>query len=454
MISLNSYLSKTYDSSPIIVFRIGFGLLMLISLIRFWSNGWIEELYINPKFHFSYYGFEWVKPLGDFTYVLFLICGLSSIFIALGYKYRFSIILFFLSFTYIELMDKTTYLNHYYFISVLSFLMIFLPLNIRFSIDSYQRKISYNKVPYWTIDSIKLLITIVYLFAGIAKINSDWLFKAMPLKIWLTSKYDLPLIGETIMHKEWFHYLMSWGGMFYDLLIPFLLLISFTRGFAFLLVVFFHVFTVILFPIGMFPYIMIFSALIFFSSKFHEKIIYNISNFLNKLIKSKKIFKFYNTYKIKNTKILYPVIVLFFIFQITFPLRNLLYEGELFWNEKGYRYSWRVMLMEKMGYTTFKVNDLDSGKSFYINNSDFLTPFQEKQMSFQPDFIIEFAHFIGDHYKLSGIKNLSVNADSFVALNGRKSQRFIDPEINLYLEKRSLKNYNWILPFEDEIRGF
>ena len=136
MISLNSYLSKTYDSSPIIVFRIGFGLLMLISLIRFWSNGWIEELYIDPQFHFSYYGFEWVKPLGDFTYVLFLICGLSCIFITLGYKYRFSIILFFLSFTYIELMDKTTYLNHYYFISVLSFLMIFLPLNIRFSIYS------------------------------------------------------------------------------------------------------------------------------------------------------------------------------------------------------------------------------------------------------------------------------------------------------------------------------
>ena len=50
--------------------------------------------------------------------------------------------------------------------------------------------------------------------------------------------------------------------------------------------------------------------------------------------------------------------------------------------------------------------------------------------------------------------NLSVNADSFVALNGRKSQRFVDPEINLYLEKRSLKNYNWILPFKDEIRGF
>ena len=99
-----------------------------------------------------------------------------------------------------------------------------------------------------------------------AKINSDWLIEAMPLKIWLTSKYDLPIIGESLVHLDWFHYLMSWGGMIYDLSIPFLLLYSRTRLFAFVMVVFFHLFTVVLFPIGMFPYIMIFSALIFFSS--------------------------------------------------------------------------------------------------------------------------------------------------------------------------------------------
>ena len=83
------------------------------------------------------------------------------------------------------------------------------------------------------------MLTIVYLYAGLAKINSDWLLKAMPLKIWLPSKYDLPLIGENLMQQNWFHYAMSWSGMFYDLLIPFLLFNKRTRIFAFILVVFF-----------------------------------------------------------------------------------------------------------------------------------------------------------------------------------------------------------------------
>jgi len=253
------------------------------SIIRFWSKGWIEELYILPEFHFSYYGFEWAKPIGEYTYLLFLICFISTVFITLGYKYKASIITFFLSFTYIELMDKTTYLNHYYFISILSFLLIFLPLNSTFSVDSFFKKKSFSKVPSWSIDSIKLLITIVYLYAGIAKINSDWLFEAMPLKIWLTSKYDLPLIGELFLQENWVHYLMSWGGMLYDLSIPFLLMYQRTRIIAFLLVVFFHVFTLILFPIGMFPHIMIFSSMIFFSSRFHEKAIQKLKSAIVKI---------------------------------------------------------------------------------------------------------------------------------------------------------------------------
>jgi len=121
-------------------------------------------------------------------------------------------------------MDKTTYLNHYYFISILSFLLIFLPANATFSVDAFLRKKQFLKVPKWTIDSIKFLLAIVYLFAGLAKLNSDWLFRAMPLKIWLPSKYDLPFIGENIMQQEWFFYAMSWGGLLYDLSIPFLLL--------------------------------------------------------------------------------------------------------------------------------------------------------------------------------------------------------------------------------------
>ena len=141
------YIHKQTSSSPLAVFRFFFGLLMSVSIIRFWSKGWIEELYLEPTFHFSYFFFEWVKPIGDFTYFIFLICLLSSFFIAVGLKYRYSIIVFFLSFTYIELMDKTTYLNHYYFVSILSFLMIFLPANASFSVDNLIEKKSYKKIP-------------------------------------------------------------------------------------------------------------------------------------------------------------------------------------------------------------------------------------------------------------------------------------------------------------------
>ena len=137
---LNYINKKKADPSPLAVFRIGFGIMMAISIIRFWSYGWIELLYLNPEFHFKYFGFEWVKVYGNITYLIFLLCLISAIFVALGYRYKLSIVTFFLTFTYIELIDKTTYLNHYYFISSLSFLMCFLPAGKYFSLDNYFSK--------------------------------------------------------------------------------------------------------------------------------------------------------------------------------------------------------------------------------------------------------------------------------------------------------------------------
>ncbi|MDG5493003.1 HTTM domain-containing protein [Psychroserpens sp. SPM9] len=451
---LKSYVNTTTSAAPLAVFRVLFGLMMCFSIIRFWYHGWIEKLYIAPNFHFKYYGFEWLKSLGSYNYLLFAICGIAAIFVALGFKYRIAIVTFFLSFTYIELIDKTTYLNHYYFISVLSFLMIFLPANAQFSLDNLLRKKSYTQIPRWCIDSIKLLLGIVYFYAGIAKINSDWLFKAMPLKIWLPSKYDIPFIGNNLMQQDWFHYAMSWSGMLYDLSIPFLLLFRKTRTMAFVLVVFFHVFTRILFPIGMFPYIMIVATLIFFDASTHEKIITLIKRLLSPFRSQLKTPQPQEIYPFTYLKPIKTILIVFFVFQLLIPFRYLLYPNELFWTEEGYRFSWRVMLMEKAGLTTFKIANAETGHYFYVDNTDFLTPFQEKQMNFQPDFILEYAHFLGDHFKSQGHENIQVFADSYVALNGRLSQQYIDPTIDLYQEKESFKPKHWILPFKDDIKGF
>tara|TARA_B110000003_G_scaffold273978_1_gene312783 strand:- start:912 stop:2276 length:1365 start_codon:yes stop_codon:yes gene_type:complete len=450
--SYKRYITKQTKAAPLAVFRILFGFMMLASIIRFWSLGWIETLYIEPVFSFSYYGFHWLPNLGQFTYLLFVICGVSAFFVAIGYRYRLAIVLFFLSFTYIELLDKTTYLNHYYFISCLSFLLIFLPANCCYSIDALRlKKIQANNVPAWSINSIKLLLCIVYFFAGLAKLNSDWLLNAMPLQIWLPSKYDIPFLGD-LLQQSWIHYAFSWGGAFYDLAIPFLLLWKPSRSIAFIFVVIFHVLTRILFPIGMFPYIMIVSALIFFDASFHERIL-SFFSWLLKKIRLFRVVKVNDLQKEKSSKIASYVVALFIVVQLLLPWRYVWYPKELFWTEEGYRFSWRVMLMEKAGYAQFIVKNTKTGSQFAVNNSDFLTPFQEKQMSTQPDFILEYAHYLGAHFKSQGHQNIAVHVESYVALNGRLSQPFISPEVNLLDVEDTFKHKDWILEFNDTIQG-
>ncbi len=251
----------------------------------------------------------------------------------------------------------------------------------------------------------------------------------------------------------------SWFGMIYDVCIPFLLLYSRTKYIAFFFVIIFHVLTKVFFPaIGMFPYIMIFGTVIFFDSKVHIIIIEKIANFLKKLKKLLNIKHLELSTKHHNVSIHYPrfapvFLSIFLIIQLMIPFRYTLYPGELFWNEQGYRFSWRVMLIEKRGDTRFKIKDSITGKFFYVRNENFLTPFQIKQMSFQPDFILEYAHYLGEHFKKRGMKNVQIFTDSFVALNGRSSQRFINPNVDLLTKKESFLNKDWVLPLNDEIKG-
>jgi hypothetical protein len=436
------YFKAQSSAAPLAVFRFALGVMLLLSVIRFWSNGWIEDLYIKPLFYFSFYGFEFVKPLGEYSYLLFAVCGFSSLMVALGWYYRSFIVLLFLSFTYIELIDKSTYLNHYYFISLICFLMVFLPAHVCFSVDSYRNKFLASAfVPRWTIDSIKLMVCILYFYAGVAKINTDWLMEALPLKIWLPARNDMPVIGGLFNYAAT-AYVFSWIGCIYDLSIPFLLWNKISRPFAYLAVVVFHVLTSVLFPIGMFPYIMMVTALIFFSADFHFKLIELIEVKLLKQAKTvvNEVCYQFNPLVEKFVKLIF---ILFFMVQLLLPFRYLLYPGKLFWTEQGFRFSWRVMLIEKAGLAEFKVI-AQNGKVILVNNRDFLTPLQEKMMSTQPDMILQFAHFLASFYQQQGVLNPKVFVDSYVSLNGEMGKPLVDPNVDLAKEKESLLHKHWI----------
>lgn len=447
---LNRLFFQKVHIAPLATFRFVFGLCMLLSIIRFWYKGWIHDLYIAPQYYFTFYGFDWVQPLGSSgMYILYFLMALSALLMALGYFYKPAIIFFFLSFTYIELIDKTNYLNHYYFVSIISFLLCFLPANRFFSVDVLRKpNLRKTEVSAWCINIIKFQLACVYFFAGVAKIQTDWLFHALPLKIWLPAKSELPIFGW-FLQQEITAYIFSWVGCLYDLLVAFFLMYAPTRIFAYLAVVGFHIMTAILFPIGMFPYIMILSTLIFFSENFHLKLIglFGFKNTLYQKVKEVSIIS--NKKQIpeinKNRQLVTALLSLWIFIQLFLPFRYLLYPADLFWHEQGYRFSWRVMLMEKTGYATFYITDPETKRFVIANNSEYLTPNQIKMMSTQPDMILQFAHFLAKKYEEKGIENPEVRAEVYVTLNGEPSRLLIDKNVDLVNIKRGFTTKDWVL---------
>lgn len=417
--------------APLVIFRMAFGAMLVYSTIRFMYFGWIEEHYFQPVFHFKYFGFEWVEPislLGLYIVHFLIIIASLGVMFAYGIWYRLAAITLFLSFTYTELIDLTYYLNHYYFVSCICLLLCILPTPTS-SIFAKG-----NTTPNWTILIFKLQLAIVYIYAGLAKINEDWLFSALPLKIWLSAHEKMPYIGE-IFTWELTPYVFSWFGMIYDCTIIFFLLWKKTRLFAYFTVVVFHTLTALLFPIGVFPWVMIGSTLIFFGSSPLPSPNLSLSENWAKLKKRKRL--------------TFCFLMLFFLFQLLFPWRYLLYKGNLFWTEEGYRFSWRVMLAEKAGTVFFYVKDSKTGEEKLVTNPDFLNAYQEKQMSTQPDMILQFAHFLGKEYKKGGFYQPQVRAEVYITLNGRPSKLLINPKTDLMKEKDTFLSKKWILKYQN-----
>lgn len=438
------YIKLTQQTSilPLAIFRMAFGFLLCFSQLRFLWKGWVIHSYTAPQFHFTYQYFNWIHPFSTPTmYFIVGACALSAFLIGLGLFYRVATVLFFISFTYLELIEKSWYLNHYYFVSLVAFLLIWLPANANYSLDAVLfKKIRLSKVPVWTTLILKLQLVTVYFFGGIAKIKPDWLFEAQPLKIWLKARTDIPLLGR-LFEYDITPFLFSWSGMLYDLTIPFLLWNKKSRPIAYFLVVVFHVLTYILFNIGMFPWLMIAGSLIFITANEWTTIFKKLHINLKELSATTRT---YTTHKI-----ILPLACVFFFFQLVIPVRHFTLSDNVLWTENGLRFAWHVMIMEKNGFTEFTIVNNDTQKKFTAYPSQYLTKIQEKQMSFQPDMIWQFAQYLDEEFQKKGLQNISIYVNSKVSLNGRTSQTYIDPKINLLTLGSVDEIYYYVIPLKE-----
>ena len=427
---LRTWLDQPVDASSVAIFRIAFGIAMVVLAGRFFTHGWIAADYLVPRHFFPYWGFGFVRPLpGPWMYVLYGLMGCSAALIALGFSYRPAAIVFALTFAWGHFSDKSNYLNHYYLISLISIWLVVLPLDREGSLRVRVRPIDRRSyIRRWMLLVLQVQIGLVYVFGGIAKLGSDWLFRAEPLRIWLMANIELPVLGR-YFQERWAAYAFSWCGLGFDLCIVPLLCWRRTRVPAYVVVLFFHTMTGLLFQIGMFPVVMSIGATLFFDPAWARR-------WLGR-----------PTDEIAGGSVAWRVVPLgaYVVLQVLLPLRHLVYPGNTLWTEEGFRYAWRVMLIEKSGTLEYTVVDA-AGHTTHVEPQHYLTPFQTRMASTQPDMVLQLAHLVADDFAARGLGPVAVYADARVAFNGRPAAPMIDPRVDLAREHETLGPKRWILP--------
>ncbi len=446
--SLQRRLLEPRDAASLAAFRFLFGAILCVSSVRFLWNGWVERFYVQPTFFFKYWGFEWVRVLPEpWMTAAYVAMAVLAAFVALGFLYRFSIAALFLLFTYVELIDVTNYLNHYYLVSLLGFLMCFLPLQRAYSIDAWLRPDRFEPVvPAWMLYLMRFQIGVVYFYAGIAKLQPDWLLHAQPLGIWLAARAETPLIGALLTWPTMPH-IMSWAGFLNDtLVVPFLLWRK-TRPYAFATVVFFHFCTHLLFVIGVFPFLMVSGATLFFDPDWPRKLASRLGAWVGRPItpavgsgepRSEPAGRWSTAAA--------ALVAVYCLVQAVVPLRAHLYPGDVLWHEQGMRYSWRVMVREKNGSIRYRVRWRGAQREVQVPPSRYLTNHQERETSGQPDLILQLARRIARDYEDRGHEDVEVRVDALVSLNGRRAAAMIDPDVDLASESDTLAIMRWIAP--------
>ncbi len=432
---INRFLFKHIDNSALIVFRILFGLLISLEAFGAILTGWVKYTMIDPRFTFTFIGFEWLQPLPGFgMYAYYVIMGVFGLMVMVGYRYRIAILGYTFLWAGTYFMQKSSYNNHYYLLILLCLIMSVLPAHRFASLDSRRdpglKKIS---MPNWCSWVIIIQMWIVYTYASVAKMYPDWLDTTV-IKMLFEPKSHYFLVGE-LLQKEWVHYIVTYAGLIFDLLVIPLLLWKKTRMPAFVASIFFHLFNSFIFQVGIFPYMSLALCLFFFEPETIRKLFLRI----------KPPYEGNDYFYPKWHKPALIAASIYFIIQIGLPLRHWVIPGDVLWTEEGHRLSWRMMLRVRAGSAHYRVIDKSTKEVKRINLEDFLSPKQIQHVRSKPDFIWQFAQRLESEFDKEG-KAIEVYVDCFVSVNGRPYKRLVDPKVDLAaVQWNAFRHSEWIL---------
>lgn len=440
---VNQFLFSRVDNSPLVAFRVFFGLLIMLEAWGAIATGWVKRIFVDPAFTFNFIGFDFLQTFpgtGPQMYVYFIVMGIFGLMVMLGYRYRLAILGYAIMWSAVYLMQKSAYNNHYYLLMLLLWIMALFPAHTSFSLDAKRNPtIRDESMPRWVPILIIAQLWIVYTYASIAKLYPDWL-DGTATRLLMSGRKNTWVIGD-MLQWSWVPWVVAYVGILFDGLIIPALLWKKTRKWAFGISIFFHLFNSVVFQIGIFPYMSLAFTLFFFPTDVIHRI------FL------KKWKPFYEaTQEIRVPKLRSFGIVaigLYLIIQIALPSRHWFIDQNVLWSEEGHRLSWRMMLRTKSGTSHFTIQDKATKKKTSIKLKDYLSKKQLRTIRTKPDAIWQFAQRLKAEYAAKG-QDISVFVNCRIRINGRKSARFIDPTVDLAaVAWDPWKHATWILDSKD-----
>jgi hypothetical protein len=293
-------LAEPVNAASLALFRICVGIVMTLEAYSLFrpnvsaisaGTSPLETYYAGPdiNFNFPYTGFGWLPLLpAAGMYAMAIVQAVAGVFTALGLFYRISAAALFGAWGYFFLIEstRTYWQSHYYLEFLTTFLLVWMPAARRWSLDAALGRVGpIRTVPFWTLLILRGQLVIAYFYAGVAKINLDWLADAVPVRWFLKvptvlGPYEKILpsgmyqMMRDVVLSPTFAYFLSYTGLIFDCAIGFLLLFRRTRIFGLVLMLIFHATNhfLIFDDISWFPLLGITTALIFLDADWPERV--------------------------------------------------------------------------------------------------------------------------------------------------------------------------------------
>ncbi|XP_041478309.1 vitamin K-dependent gamma-carboxylase-like [Lytechinus variegatus] len=468
-------MNSPQDPASIAVWRILFGLVMMIDIPQERGMAYADYRWGDPN-ECRFPLFNALKPLPvDWMYVVYLTMYIGAFGVFLGAFYRLSCLLFCIPYWYIFFLDKTTWNNHSYLYGLISFQLIFMDANRFWSVDALLNpKIRNANIPLWNIAIIRFQIFVVYFYAGLKKLDADWIggYSMEYLsKHWIFEPFRFMLTDEEIDY-----FIVHLGGLVLDLSSGFLLFFDATRLFATFFCSSFHIMNSQIFSIGMFPYAMLASTTVFFSPSWPRSFCSVLPIYVKNNIPSVSFSAtiqpsencIYPPPKKENKKKNDPCsvkrnskmswrhqstvigLIIYVCIQLFMPYSHFITKGYNNWTNGLYGYSWDMMVHSwHTQHVKLKYIDGKTGNEGYLS-PDYWT--ESNRWAGHSDMTKQYATCIAHHLKDMGLSEPRLYMDVWKSMNGRFQQRMFNPNVDLVRANWSpFSATPWIMPLLTEL---